>query len=91
MVTLFNKVGEIQSGTLFTFNRIATFKCFLSCLNTSVSVFILAVFGASNGQDCCPDGGWGELLRKDGDPVYKDKGVVEKDMKLTDYRRDLYK
>jgi len=41
-------------------------------------VFILAVFGASNGQDCCPDGGWGELLRKDGDPVYEDKGVVEK-------------
>ena len=32
------------------------------------------------GQDCCPEGSWGELLRKDGDPVYKDKGVVERGM-----------
>ena len=88
MVTLFNKVGEIQSGTLFTFNRSATFKCFLSCLNTSVSVFILAVFRASNGQDCCPDGGWGELLRKDGDPVYEDKGVVEKGTNLPSFSTD---
>ena len=36
------------------------------------------IFGTTRGQDCCPEGGWGELLRKDGDPVYKDKGVVEK-------------
>ena len=48
----------------------------------SVLVLILALFGASNGQDCCPDGGWGELLRKDGDPVYEDKGVVEQGTKL---------
>ena len=57
----------------------------------SVSVLILALFGASNGQDCCPDGGWGELLRKDGDPVYEDRGVVEKGTKITANRRDLYK
>ena len=36
---------------------------------------------ASNGQNCCPDGAWGELLRKDGDPMYEDKGVIEKGTK----------
>ena len=39
------------------------------------------VFRASNGQNCCPDGAWGELLRKDGDPMYEDKGVIEKGTK----------
>ena len=38
----------------------------------------LTIYGTTDGQDCCPEGGWGELLRKEGDPIYKDKGVVEK-------------
>ena len=46
--------------------------------NKSFSVVTSTVLGATHGQDCCPEGGWGVLLRKDGDPVYKDKGVIVK-------------
>ena len=32
----------------------------------------------SPSKDCCPEQSWEVLLRKDGEPEYKDKGVVEK-------------
>ena len=48
-------------------------------------MIILVAFGASNGLDSCPEGAWGELLRKDGDPVYEDKGIIEKGAILTAY------
>ena len=36
-----------------------------------------SVFGLSRGQEK----NWGDLLRKDGDPEYEDKGVVERGRK----------